>query len=93
MLDTWVTGADISPDKKILALLSHDKVWLFSCFEGDRFFSGKKKTIELGNFSQKEGICFVTNTKLYITDELTKNILGGNLYELTLDKDYRKECK
>jgi hypothetical protein len=94
MLDTWVTGADISPDKKILALLSHDKVWFFYCFEGDRFFSGKKQIIPLGNFSQKEGICFVTNTKLYITDELTKNILGGNLYELTINKDYGKqECK
>ncbi len=93
MLQTWVTGADLSPDKKILALLTHDKVWLFYCFKGDRFFSGKRKTIPLNHFSQKEGISFINNTELYISDELTQNILGGNLYHLKLDKDYAKECK
>jgi hypothetical protein len=93
MLDTWVTSADISPDKKIVALLTHDKVWLFYCFKGDKFFSGKMKTIPLNNFSQKEGICFINNTEFYITDELYKDILGGNLYKLTLNKDYGAECK
>jgi hypothetical protein len=93
MLDTWVTGADLSPDKKILALLSHDKVWLFYCFQGDKFFSGKKKVIELGTFSQKEGICFINNTEFYLTDELYRDILGGNLYKLKINKDYSKECK
>jgi hypothetical protein len=93
VLQTWVTSASLSPDKKILALLSHDKVWLFYCFKGDKFFSGKKKIIELNNFSQKEAICFITNKELYLTDELTKNVLGGNLYHLKLDKDYANECK
>jgi hypothetical protein len=93
MLDTWVTSADISRDKKILALLTHDKVWLFYCFSGDKFFAGKKKTIQLNNFSQKEGICFINNKEFYLTDELYKDILGGNLYKLTLNKDYATECK
>jgi len=93
MLQTWVTSADLSPDKKILALLTHDKVWLFYCFKGDKFFSGKKKTIELLNFSQKEGISFINNKELYITDELTKKILGGNLYHLKLDRNYAEVCK
>ena len=90
---TWVTSAALSPDKKILALLTHDKVWLFYCFTGDRFFSGKMKTILLNNFSQKEAICFINNTEFYITDELTHNILGGNLYHLKIDHNYADDCK
>ena len=93
MLDTWVTGAALSPDKKTLLLLSHDKVWLFTCFTSDRFLKGKMTTLQLNNFSQKEGICFKTNTELYVTDELTHNILGGNLYMLTLPKNFGEVCK
>lgn len=83
-LETWVTGAAISPDNKKLALLSHNKVWLFTNFEGDNFFKGKLSIIRLDDFSQKEGICFINNDQIYITDELTKGFLGGNLYKLDL---------
>ncbi len=93
MLNTWVTGADISPDKKTMALLTHDKVWLFQCFNGDAFFKGKKKTIELNHFSQKEGICFFDNETLFIADERTENILGGSLYQLKLNIDDHDNCK
>jgi len=93
MLNTWVTGADISPDKKTLALLTHDKIWLFQCFKGDAFFKGKMKTIKLNHFSQKEGICFLDNESVYISDERTENILGGSLYQLKLDKNQHASCK
>src|SRR5688572_16971225 len=92
MYQTWVTGADISPDKKTLALLTHDKVWLFHCFPGDHFFKGTMTTVQLNHFSQKEGICFSTNTELYISDELTQNILGGCLYRVTLNSSLLKSC-
>jgi hypothetical protein len=91
--NSWVTGADLSPDKKTLALLTHDKVWLFSCFNGDSFFNGKKKTIELNHFSQKEGICFVDNETLLLSDERTHDVFGGCLYELKLNKDEHANCK
>lgn len=92
MYQTWVTAADISPDKKTLALLTHDKVWLFHCFPGDKFFKGTKTTIPLNHFSQKEGICFRSNNELYVSDERTHDILGGCLYRLTFDANYLKEC-
>lgn len=80
-----ITSADISPSGKTIALLSSDQVWLFSNFKGDAFFEGKMSTISLPTFSQKEGICFVDENTLYITDERDKNT-GGNLYKLKLSK-------
>jgi len=89
---TWVTAADFSPDKKTLALLTHDKVWLFHCFTGNQFLKGTKTTIPLNHFSQKEGLVFRTNNELYISDERTENILGGCLYRLTFDPSLLKSC-
>ena len=80
-----VTSADISPDGKKVALLSSDKVWIFTDFNSNNFLSGKVKQIDLKSFTQKEGICFVGNEKLYITDEKDKKT-GGKLYQLLLAK-------
>lgn len=80
-----VTSADISPDGKKVALLNSDKVWIFTDFNSNNFLSGKVKQIDLKSFTQKEGICFVGNEKLYITDEKDKKT-GGKLYQLLLAK-------
>ena len=79
-----VTSAAISPDKKKVALLSSDKVWLFTDFKGDNFFSGKFKIVELDHFTQKEGLCFETNDALLITDEAEKKG-QANLYRYKLN--------
>lgn len=92
MISNWVTGADISPDKTKLVLLSHDKLWLFTCFEGDKFFSGKKYTLNFGTMSQKEGVCFKNDSELYITDEYLYKI-GGKLYSLNLGSVKIDACK
>lgn len=86
MLETWVTGAALSPDKNTLALLTHDKIWLFHCFNGSKFFVGQKETLHLNHYSQKEGIVFRNNQIIYLSDEKTANILGGNLYLFKLDR-------
>lgn len=80
-----ITSADISPSGKTIALLSSNQVWLFSDFQKDDFFKGKMKNISLPTFTQKEGICFVDENTLYITDEKDKKT-GGNLYKLLLSK-------
>ncbi len=67
-----VTSAAISPDKKKVAILSSDKVWIFTDFKGDDFFSGKSQMIELNHYTQKEGLTFETNDSLLITDEAAK---------------------
>ncbi len=86
LFDYWVTAADISPDNKRLALLSSNKVWIFTEFDNDNFFEGNVEQINLGHSTQKEGICFRNNTELYITDEYwSSNDVGRNLYLLKLD--------
>jgi len=94
MISSWVTSADISPDKKKLALLGYDKIWLFTCFTGDKFFSGKKYTITFNSATtQKEAVCFADDNKLYITDELIMRVVGGKLYTLDLSAAKVEDCR
>lgn len=82
----WITAADISPDKRRVALISGTQLWVFYDFEGDHFFAGKVRNIKLGPNTQKEAVCFVNNSEIYITDELWKPLgVGGNLYKLDLE--------
>jgi hypothetical protein len=75
-----ITGATISRDNKKLVLLTHDKLFEFSNFEGDDFFNASVKEIRLDHNSQKEAICFKGND-LFVTDEFS-NEVGGNLYKV-----------
>lgn len=84
----WVTAADISPDNKKVALLSSDKIFVFTDFTGDNFFKGKVKMIDLGSFSQKEAFAFYTNTEFYITDEYYDILGGRNLYQGSIKNLY-----
>ena len=84
----WITAADISPDMKKVALLSSDKIFVFTDFTGDNFFKGKVKTIDLGSFTQKEGFVFYNNTDFYITDEYFELLGGRNLYQGSIKNLY-----
>ncbi|MBK8489734.1 MAG: hypothetical protein IPL49_02230 [Saprospirales bacterium] len=84
MLNHWITAGDISPDGSKLTLLSSDKMWVFYDFTGDDFFGGKHIQVNFPSISQKEGICFVSETRLYITDEETVPGFGRNLYSIEL---------
>jgi hypothetical protein len=86
MLNSWVTGADISADGRRLALLSHDKIWMFEDFSGSNFFEGKRYVLKLNHFSQKEAICFDSKGNLFVADELLERILGGKLYSVSIKK-------
>ena len=78
-----ITAASISPDETKVAVLTHDKVFLFENFKGDDFLNGLKTTLELNHFSQKEAISFINNDKIFIADEKAKNT-GGNVYEFSI---------
>jgi hypothetical protein len=80
-----ITAATISPDESKVAVLTHDKVFLFESFEGDNFLKGTKTILELDHFSQKEAASFVDNDRLFIADERSKSI-GGNVYEVSIKK-------
>lgn len=82
MMDYWVTGAALSPNRSTLALLGHSSVWLIIGFKGDKFSTGKIIKLDLGHYSHKAGISFYSNSKLYIVDEKEFGILGGKIYYL-----------
>ncbi|WP_298154767.1 hypothetical protein [Flavobacterium sp.] len=75
-----ITDADISDDGTTIALLSSSQVWLFKDFKNDDFLKGRLTTIDLQDFTQKEGICFNGN-RIFIADEKDKHT-GGKVYEL-----------
>ena len=82
----WITGAAFNPIDTELILLSHDRLWKFSGFDGSRFFSGKNSLITLTTYSQKEGICYAKENTWYLTDEYFSTLrIGGNLYEMKLE--------
>lgn len=83
-LTYWITAGDMNDSGTLLTLLSSDKLWLFYDFVGDDFFGGNYLEINLGAGSQKEAICFVNDTLVYITDEELFGISGRNLYEFGL---------
>ncbi len=70
-----ITGAGISPSGKRVALIGYldyeSFMWLFWDFEGDDFFGGKKKRINLTEmiFVQTEAITFATEDDLYFSSE------------------------
>lgn len=78
-----VTSADISPNKDKVAILSSDKVWIFTNWKGNNFLSGNVEKIELNHHTQKEGLCFKDENTVLMTDEGDKKITG-NLYQLKL---------
>lgn len=79
-----ITSADISDDGKTIVLLNHDKLWKITNFEADDFFNGQVEALKFEHDSQKEGICLINNSIVYITDERNKSE-GGNLYLFSID--------
>ena len=84
MMNNWVTGADISPDGKTVALLLHDRILFIRNFKENHFSSGSFWQLNLNTYTHKAGICFTDNHTLYIVDELELGMIGGKLYKLDL---------
>ena len=87
MFSYWITAGDISPDGQRLCLLSSDKLWIFSGFTGNSLFDASEiRLIQLPHNTQKEGVCFASDTVLYLTDEEWKGKTGRKLYRLDLEQ-------
>jgi hypothetical protein len=80
LFNHWISAADISPDGTKVCIISSGKMWIFYNFEGDDFFSGQHRRIDLSSSSQREAIVFVSNTSVYMTDEEWFGGIGRNLY-------------
>ena len=83
---TKVTSAAISPDKKTIVLLNHDKLWKVNNFKSNNFFKGDIKEIKFEHNSQKEGICFKNNSTVYISDERGNNN-ASYIYAIDINKN------
>jgi hypothetical protein len=71
-----ITGADISPDGKSVVLISNTKIYLFNDFSGVNVFNGDYTKISIdGGWTQKEGVCFYSNSLIYLIDEGSSNKL------------------
>lgn len=81
----WITSAALSPNKKTLALLSSNKLWVFKNWKDDDFFSGDVKQIALGMVTQKEAITFYNDSIAIIADEKFKGI-GGNIHRVNINE-------
>lgn len=77
-----ITSADISENGKTIILLNHEKVWQLSNFKSDDFFEGEINILPFKHDSQKEGVCFLNNKTIIITDETNKH--DGNIYKFKL---------
>ena len=71
-----VVGAAMSPNKKILCLLSYERIWIFSCFEGDDFFGGTTTSIAI-NYRQHEAVSFLNNHQIVLTKEGCLDNIGN----------------
>lgn len=80
----WVTSADIHPASGKLVLLVNNRLIIFSDYPGNRFFDGKTTEYPFTSLpGQVEAILFLSETKLYMTEEGTGNT-AGFLYEINL---------
>jgi hypothetical protein len=86
-----ITAADINENGVVVLLGYTPKklfVWMCWDYEGDRFFSGNCRRIEIGRFfwrGQLEGICFTNGNSGYISGENIK-IWKQHLRAFNLDK-------
>ncbi len=77
-----VTDAALSPSGKRLALLGYGYIWVYETFDKDGF-NGTPRKLALKTNTQLEGICFASETLVYLTDERSVG-RGGNMYSFPL---------
>ena len=72
-----ITGADYNPQTKEIALIGYFSghtnsfMWFLSDFQGDMFYSGNKRRIEIGNGTewQTEAVCYFSNNRFLVSCE------------------------
>ncbi len=80
-----VTGADISPDGKTIALLGYGLIFLVTDFELPNFESASIQIIDVNSDTQMESIGFWDENTLLIADERNKRTGGGSLYSFSIN--------
>jgi hypothetical protein len=77
-----ITGATIIADKRVIVLTGYNPlmmpfIYLLYDFTGNRFFDGDKRKINIKqHFLQVEGICPITDTNFYISNERFRKLIN-----------------
>lgn len=94
MLFYWITGAAYLENPAMLALLSHDRIWLFDQFSGTQFFKGRSREIVLPNYTQKEAIYIQNPNTIYLNDEYNPTLrIGRQLYKMGVLPTFSQELE
>jgi len=89
-----ITGADITSDGSKIALTGYNPstdvafVWVLNNFTNNQFFSGNNKMVSIGPraiVGQVEGVCFLNNNLLYISNE-QKYTIPARLWKLDISR-------
>lgn len=80
-----VTGADISPDGKTIALLGYGFIFLVRDFELPNFETTSIQIIDFNSDTQTESIGFLDEKTLLIADERNNRTGGGSLYSFSIN--------
>ena len=71
-LETWVTGAAISPDGRTVALLGYGYVYFFEGSPNQRVFDRARSWVKVGTSGQAEAITFVNDHDVVFSNEKGK---------------------
>jgi len=91
--DGLITGAAISGDKNVIALLGYHQndgefepfIWLLHEFSDGKIFDGKSKKLDLTFNAQFEAICFGKNKTLYFSHESETGNLPQFIYQIDIE--------
>ncbi|MBC7448571.1 MAG: hypothetical protein H7330_10985 [Hymenobacteraceae bacterium] len=75
-LETWVTGASVSPDGRTIALLGYGFIYLFEGEPSQAVFDRRRSRVRVASSGQSEAITFSTNSDLVFSNE------NGKLFAL-----------
>lgn len=64
-----VSGADLSPDGRQLALVGHEQLYLITLKNPNELLGGQVRTVNLRGAGQTEGVAFTDDRTLIITSE------------------------
>jgi hypothetical protein len=83
-----VTAAALSPNAKILAVMSPGYLWFYH-FNGSKTnFSEPFKTVKFIKPAQREAVCFINNNTIAVTNESFRFVKGKlKLYQLRFAED------
>lgn len=78
-----ITDAAISPNQKTIILLANNGLYIYDNYDLSNFWNGRKRFFKFDNKLQREGISFLNDSTIYLTNEFSAED-NAKLYRLNL---------